>query len=32
VDANNLPRTPTVDEIFTAKFLPPTKDLPKTLF
>ena len=32
VDANNLPRSPTVDEIFTAKFLPPTKDLPKTLF
>jgi NitT/TauT family transport system substrate-binding protein len=32
VDASNLPRTPAVDEIFTAKFLPPTGDLPKKLF
>jgi NitT/TauT family transport system substrate-binding protein len=32
VDANNLPRTPSVDEIFTAKFLPPAADLPKKLF
>ena len=32
VDANKLPRTPAVDEIFTAKFLPPAKDLPKKLF
>jgi NitT/TauT family transport system substrate-binding protein len=32
VDANNLPRTPAVDEIFTAKFLPPAGDLPKKLF
>ena len=32
VEANNLPRTPTVDEIFTPEFLPPTADLPKKLF
>jgi NitT/TauT family transport system substrate-binding protein len=32
VAANNLPRTPSVDEIFTAKFLPPTANLPKKLF
>ena len=32
VAANNLPRTPSVDEIFTAKFLPPVADLPKKLF
>ncbi len=32
VDAVNLPRTPSVDEIFTPEFLPPEKDLPKKLF
>jgi NitT/TauT family transport system substrate-binding protein len=32
VDADSLPRTPTVAEIFTADFLPPTGDLPKKLF
>jgi NitT/TauT family transport system substrate-binding protein len=32
VDANNLPRTPTVAEIFTPDFLPPAADLPKKLF
>src|SRR5262245_13332904 len=32
VDANALPRTPSVDEIFTPTFLPPTDDLPKKLF
>ena len=32
VDADNLPRTPAVEEIFTHKFLPATADLPKTLF
>ena len=32
VDANNLPRTPTVAEIFTPAFLPDAKDLPKKLF
>jgi NitT/TauT family transport system substrate-binding protein len=32
VDANNLPRTPAVSEIFTPAFLPPTKDLVKKLF
>ena len=32
VDANALPRTPTVDEIFTGAFLPPAADLPKKLF
>ena len=32
VDANALPRTPSVDEIFTPAFLPPTDDLPKKLF
>jgi NitT/TauT family transport system substrate-binding protein len=32
VDANELPRTPTVAEIFTAAFLPPLADLPKKLF
>jgi NitT/TauT family transport system substrate-binding protein len=32
VDANALPRTPSVDEIFTAAFLPPVKELPKQLF
>jgi NitT/TauT family transport system substrate-binding protein len=32
VDANALPRTPSVDEIFTPGFLPPAEDLPKKLF
>ena len=32
VDADNLPRTPSVSEIFTPDFLPPTSDLPKKLF
>jgi len=32
VDANALPRTPSVDEIFTPAFLPPIADLPKKLF
>jgi NitT/TauT family transport system substrate-binding protein len=32
VEANNLPRTPPVDEIFTPAFLPATSDLPKKLF
>ena len=32
VAANNLPRTPTVAEIFTPAFLPPVADLPKKLF
>src|SRR5712671_4053782 len=32
VDANNLPRTPAVSEIFTSAFLPDAKDLPKKLF
>jgi NitT/TauT family transport system substrate-binding protein len=32
VDAQKLPRTPSVDEIYTAKFMPPTSELPKTLF
>ena len=32
VDADGLPRTPSVDEIFTAAFLPPVEDLPKKLF
>ena len=32
VDANGLPRTPTVAEIFTSAFLPDMNDLPKTLF
>ena len=32
VDANGLPRTPTVAEIFTPAFLPDEKDLPKKLF
>src|SRR5262249_28012195 len=32
VDANALPRTPAVEEIFTGAFLPPTDDLPKKLF
>jgi NitT/TauT family transport system substrate-binding protein len=32
VQANKLPRTPTVDEVFTAEFMPPVADLPKKLF
>jgi NitT/TauT family transport system substrate-binding protein len=32
VEANNLPRTPKVEEIFTPAFLPPVADLPKKLF
>jgi NitT/TauT family transport system substrate-binding protein len=32
VEANALPRTPSIDEIFTGAFLPPTEDLPKKLF
>lgn len=31
VDAQNLPRTPTVDEIYTDKFMPPLSELPKKL-
>jgi NitT/TauT family transport system substrate-binding protein len=32
VDADALPRTPAVDEIFNGAFLPPVADLPKKLF
>jgi len=32
VDANSLPRTPAVEEVFTPAFLPPVADLPKKLF
>ncbi len=32
VEANSLPRTPTVAEVFTPAFLPPVADLPKKLF
>src|SRR5580692_1604835 len=32
VEANNLPRTPTPEEIFTPAFLPPADELPKKLF
>jgi NitT/TauT family transport system substrate-binding protein len=32
VDANALPRTPAVEEIFTPAMLPPLADLPKQLF
>lgn len=32
VQANKLPRTPTVDEVYTDKFMPPVADLPKKLF
>jgi hypothetical protein len=32
VEANNLPRTPAVSEVFTPAFLPDAKDLPKKLF
>ncbi len=32
VDANDLPRTPAVEEIFTPAFLPPASELAKKLF
>ena len=32
VDAHKLPRTPTVDEIYTDAFMPPAAELPKKLF
>ena len=32
VDAQKLPRTPTVDEIYTDAFMPPAAELPKKLF
>lgn len=32
VDANKLPTTPKVDQVFTPAFLPPVADLPKKLF
>jgi NitT/TauT family transport system substrate-binding protein len=32
VDAQKLPRTPSVDEIYTDKFMPPASELPKKLF
>ncbi len=32
VEANNLPRTPKVEEIFSADFMPPLAELPKKLF
>jgi NitT/TauT family transport system substrate-binding protein len=32
VEADSLPRTPSVDEIFTPTFLPPVAELPKKLF
>jgi NitT/TauT family transport system substrate-binding protein len=32
VEANSLPRTPKVEEIFDPSFLPPVADLPKKLF
>jgi len=32
VEANGLPRTPPVEEIFTSEFLPAASDLPKKLF
>ena len=32
VDAQKLPRTPTVDEIYTDAFMPPIAELPKKLF
>jgi NitT/TauT family transport system substrate-binding protein len=32
VDANALPRTPAVEEVFTGAFLPPIADLPKKLY
>ncbi len=32
VDAQKLPQTPTVDEIYTDAFMPPAAELPKKLF
>jgi NitT/TauT family transport system substrate-binding protein len=32
VEANALPRTPSIDEIFTGAFMPPLAELPKKLF
>jgi len=32
VNAESLPRTPTIDEVWTSAFLPPVDDLPKKLF
>jgi NitT/TauT family transport system substrate-binding protein len=32
VEANNLPRKPAVEDIFTPAFLPPVAELPKKLF
>jgi NitT/TauT family transport system substrate-binding protein len=32
VEANSLPRTPKIEEIFDPSFLPPVADLPKKLF
>lgn len=32
VEANGLTRTPSVDEVFTDKFIPPVAELPKKLF
>jgi NitT/TauT family transport system substrate-binding protein len=32
VDANALPRTPAIEEIFTRAFLPPADERPKKLF
>jgi NitT/TauT family transport system substrate-binding protein len=32
VDAQSLPRTPKISEIYTAKFMPPASELPKKLF
>jgi NitT/TauT family transport system substrate-binding protein len=32
VEANGLPRTPKLDDIYTRDFLPPAADLPKALF
>jgi NitT/TauT family transport system substrate-binding protein len=32
VDTYGLPRTPSIEEIFTPAFVPPLEDLPKTVF
>jgi len=32
VNAEGLPRTPTIDEVWTSAFQPPVDDLPKKLF
>jgi NitT/TauT family transport system substrate-binding protein len=32
VNAESLPRTPTIDEVWSSAFLPPVDDLPKKLF